>query len=446
MSAATRRDAIHARVAFWSVLGVVVVTCAVVCAWEPVQGDGWGHFTEARTPLTWSRFVDLARWYHTAGNPRWGQLALTLTFAFPAIASVVSSLMIAGVVVASMTLVRARWPRPSARADTWLLVQVVAGAMLTTPQFGAIWFYRPNCTNYLYPLAVQLAWLVPYRLLAARRSGRRSSRWTTPIAATGMLVLGAVAGAGNEHTGVGLGVGACVFAYAAYRRDRGLPLWAITGVIGLVLGTMALLDAPGQLVRYGGLGGERSALGVIVDRGVTGNLGVLGAVIAWASPLVVVVVCCAGRELRATWWRARKVIGDAGVFLAIAGVMVATLLASPKQPSRLLVAPEAMIAVALGVIVVELGRRHAIARRLRIVFAATVVIGLAGALAIARVTSIEAGARIARLDAAAPGAVVHVPRYTFSAPTPWSWGDDLRSAELAARVAQMFGLARIVRD
>jgi hypothetical protein len=432
---------VRARLIFYGLLAGLVMTLAVICAWEPVQGDGWGHFVDARDPLTWERFSRFARVSYLEGNPRWGQLALVLAYNSRFVAIVVSPLMIVAVLLGSMTLIRARWPRPSEPADAWLLLQVFATAVATMPQFGAIWFYRPNCTNYIYPLVVQLLWLVPYRLFAVRPS--TSSRGIAALAAPGMLVLGAIAGAGNEHMGLGLGVAAGLGICAGWRRDRSVPVWAITGVIGLAAGYVALLTAPGQMMRYGGMAAEHSLIGGVIARGVFGNLAVLGRLLAWSSPMLIVLVLVARGALwdRAVW--TRPLIRDVGAFLAVAAVMFATLMVSPRQASQLLLAPITMIELALGAILVELGKRHQLARRIRIASTAIAAIALIASLVIYGVTGREARGRLALLETAAPGSTVRVPAFTFSAPTPFAWGDDFRSALVTDRVARMFGLARV---
>ena len=415
---------------------MLAVTLFVICTCEPVEGDGWGHYFAAHEPLSWERLVWYAKAGYLHGNPRWGQLVLIASFHAPVLAAAVSALVIVGVLVVSMTLVRARWPRPHDPADGWLLVQVLATAIATTPQFGAVWFYRPNCTNYVYPLLVQLAWLVPYRFLAARAPVAGRAWWL----ALAMIPLGLLAGAGNEHTGIGLIVAALACTGIAWWRDRALPAWTLTGIVALVAGYVALLAAPGQLARYGGLANEHSIIGRIAARGVVGNLGVIALLVAWTGPMIVIVAAIAGRRLRAAI-SGRTIAG----FAAIAAVMTATALAAPRVPSRLLVAPATMVALALGVFMLELATHRAKARALRIISIAIASITLAVTLAIVIVTGIEGRARLRQLESAPRGSVVCVDPYTFAAPTPFSWGDDFRSPHVVARVARAFGLRGIVQ-
>lgn len=414
---------------------MLTITLAVICACEPVEGDGWGHYFAARQPLSWDHFVAVAKSSYLHGNPRWGQLVLVAMFHAPVLAAMVSALVLVGVLVLSMALVRGRWPVTTDPADGWLFIQVLATAIATTPQFGAVWFYRPNCANYVYPLVVQLAWLLPYRFLAARAPTAGRHRWL----ALAMIPLGLLAGAGNEHTGIGLAVAALACTYIAWCRDRALPAWTISGVVALVAGHVALLAAPGQHERYAGLANEHDALGRIAARGVTGNLGVLLLLLAWTGPMIAVVLTIAGRRLRPLI-SGRTIAG----FVAVAAVMVATCLAAPRVPSRMLVAPATMVALALGVFMLELATHRAKARALRAVSLVVSGTALAVTLAIFIVTGIEGRARLHQLETSPRGSVVCVAPYTFAAPTPFSWGDDFRSPHVVARVTRAFGVARII--
>lgn len=424
-----------ARTRFFAVLGVLTITLAVICACEPVQGDSWGHYLAAHEPLSWEHFVAAAKRSYLHGNPRWGQLVLVAMFHAPLVAAIATALVIVGVLLLSMTLIRGRWPAPRDPADGWLLVQVLATAIATTPQVGAVWFYRPNCTNYVYPLLVQLAWLVPYRFLAVRSPVAVRTGWLALL----MVPLGLLAGAGNEHTGIGLAVAALACTYAGWRRDRTLPAWAITGIVSFIAGHVALLAAPGQCERYGGLANQHSTLGWIAARGVTGNAAVILMLLAWTAPMIAIVFTIAGR-------RRRPLISGRAIagFIAVAAIMVVTCLAAPRVPSRMLVAPATMIALALGVFMLELSTHEAKGRALRAVSLAISASALAATLAVSIVTGIEGRARLRQLETSTPGAVVCVAPYTFTSPTPFSWGDDFRSPNVVAREARAFGLAQII--
>lgn len=416
-------------------LALLLGTLALLCASETVQGDTWWQFLRSQREgaLTWERFVGLVEHQYRFANPRWGQLVLILANEYRFVQIIVTPLAIVGTLLGSFALIRGRWPRPSEPEDSWLLVIVVAIAMTTLPQVGAIWFQPPICSNYIYPLAVQLAWLAPYRFLASR------PQQVGPLGTASMLVLGALAGAGNEHTGVALALAAIGACYLGWRRDRRVAAWSIAGFVGLVAGYLFLLTAPGQSVRYGGLA-EQSLFDHIIARGVLGNLELPGIFLAWLAPALILFAAVGVSALRRC---TRAALHEALAFGALALITLLTALASPKQVARLLVAPSAFVAVAIGVILVDVSQVPAIARRLRIASISIITLWLVSLFAINVTTRIEGDERIRILTSAPPGSVARVPAFTFTRPTPFSLGDDFRSASVRKRVAVELGLQAI---
>ncbi len=427
----------------WAVILASYVVLAIICAAEPVLGDSWGHFARARTPLTWDGFVRSIETAYEHGNPRWGQIPLALSFRAWWIPALISPLAILGTLLAMTTLLRARWPDPRDPDDARLFVRVLAAAIATAPQLGAIWFYRPICTNYVYPLALQLLWLVPYRFLAARPGEKKSgSILISILIAIAIVPLGALAGAGNEHTGIVLAVAAIVCIVVAAKRDRTIPLWSVTGLASLIAGYVVLLTAPGQLERYRGVAAmQPSIIHSVIDRGVLANLGALGLLVAWASPMLIVVGVAVHR---ARWRPSPAVRARLYVYLVLGSVAFGTALLSPRFTPRLLLATSTILALALGTIMIELESHERAARWLRRACMAIVAVFFAASLVVHITTGVEGRERSDRLSRAALGAVVHVSPYTFVLPTPFSWGDDLRDVAVQKRTARKLGLAKIV--
>jgi hypothetical protein len=419
------------------IAGAITLLLAIVIAFEAVAGDAWSSFFAGREPLTWDGFVALARYEHDHNNPRWGQLVLAITYHHRAIAVVITPLAITATVLVAMTLVRGRRPRVRDRRDAWFFVCLFATFAITTPDVGLVWFYRPSCANYVYPLLIQLAWLVPYRSLIERPSQR-------PVLTALVIVpLGVLAGAGNEHVGPALAVAALACMVIAARRDRRVPPWSILGVIALVAGTVFLLAAPAQAVRYDALARQHSWVSPLVERGIVGALAVLGRQLAWASVVTLVLVFAA----RAVGWPriAARTSRFAFGALGIATIMVATALLSPKLPTRLLAAPAAMITIAMGFVITDLSRYVRSAKIVRTSCAVISAAVLAYALVVHVVTGIEWRERLALLESAPRGTALDVPRYTFQRPWFVSFGDDFRSDRLRERLARRLGLAAIRR-
>lgn len=200
-------------------------------------------------------------------------------------------------------------------------------------------FYRPYIGNYVFGLALNALWLVPYRLQFERP--RTPTWWWAPA----MLVLGAIAGNCNEHTGPAmLAIAALAVVLVIRRRDRARA-WMITGIVGMLAGYLLLLFAPGQHARYNHLAEAQGTLSLLGSRGVVGNLKILGQPLlslVQALPWIVVARIFRGEPMPSL--RKRGAIAA----LIVAALCTLALLGSPKIGARLYLASTCFAAVALA--------------------------------------------------------------------------------------------------
>ena len=317
-------------------LWIVMILCT---HWEPVTRDGWGHtawhLDHATTPGTlWQVLKD--GW--TGSNPRFGQTLTYALFAPGPLHSIVTPIVELGLFYVLATLALGRWASLRRADDALVFATVFAIAALCTPEFGSMLFYRPYTGNYLYGLALNALWLVPYRLQYERP--RTPRRWW----AIAMFVLGLAAGNCNEHTGPAmLAVAALGVVLMVRRRDRA-RLWMVTGIVGLLAGYLLLIFAPGQHERYNHLAETQGTLSLIGSRGVGGNLaivGELGLYLLQALPWLVV-----GRVFRGERMPSLRRHGAIAA-LAIAVLATLALVGSPKLGARLYLASTCFAAVAI---------------------------------------------------------------------------------------------------
>jgi hypothetical protein len=432
----------------WALLVVPLwIVLALCTSWEPVMGDGWGHFAWHRThTVTPGALAAAAREIYLYENPRLGQLATLLSYTPGPYHLIVTPLIELGVLALLTVLALGRWPRVRRADDAFVALLVTATFVVCAPQIGPLLFYRPFTGNYTFGLALNLCWLVPYRLaLVAPRPA-----WLGR--APGMAILGLAAGLCNEHTGLaflGLGVAATI---VAQRRGQ-LRGWMIAGLVGLGAGYVLLLTAPGQHLRYGGLAAQAGIVERILDRGVRGNLAVIGRLAVAIVPMLplVIVGLIEHRARRAR--AAGPAREDAAApsaerwvhrGLAIAGLACTlTLLASPKIGPRLFAASVALITAGL------IGGLAGVLHR-RWLRAACAIAG-AGALIFVEVRLLAtysavgaAGAiRRARLEHGAPGATVAIPPYPVAA-SRYFIGDDFPGRHEA--MANLYGLQAVTLD
>ena len=142
-----------------------------------------------------------------------------------------------------------------------LLVVVLAALVHFNPCFGAVNLWLCGSCGYLWPLALCLLFLLPYRLaldgLELQGAG----------AAVGIFFLGLAAGWGNENTSGMAVLAAAIFLVLLRIFLKKVPLWAWTGAAVCLTGFLLLMCAPGQWVRFEYAGSDgRSFLTVYATR------------------------------------------------------------------------------------------------------------------------------------------------------------------------------------
>lgn len=130
----------------------------------------------------------------------------------------------------------------------------------------AVWFLQPvygdtilwitGSANYLWGTAFILLFLLPYRLY----EGTDISLFKNVLATAGILLWGLIAGWTNENTAGAMILMVILFFF--YYRSRGwkIPLWAVSGLVGSIVGFAVMILAPGNFERAG----EASSLSLYI--------------------------------------------------------------------------------------------------------------------------------------------------------------------------------------
>ena len=406
--------------------------------------------------LTWHRHHDLTpaeiweygHYNYFNFNPRIGDVLLLIINGPRWIHLLLTPLVQLALLPLAFALVFGRWPRATLR-DLQLLLVLQMLIWLTIPYPGIIYFYRPFTTNYLWAFAIMLALFVPYRFALARETPGPQRYWLAPL----MLVLGWVAGMGNEHTGPTAIVAMALFLYVAWRKGR-LRIWMIAGAVGLFIGYPMLFFAPGQALRYAGMATKNTPVYLITSRGPDGLFEIVLDFVAEAQLAINLVLVA----ILVAWHRASKRGEELALFarervllvvalILAAGGMVATLFASPTVGERLFFAPAILFIAALLVVVEWIFAERA-ARRL-IVAVCTVMFGY---YVFKMATVLADGyaqnqARMHQLATAADNTIPQVPPYGLWKRSRWWWGDDFQYASLREYVAnEVYDLRGIEYD
>ncbi|MBA3393824.1 MAG: hypothetical protein H0T89_14345 [Deltaproteobacteria bacterium] len=445
---------------WWVALVLPAWLVLALCAsWEPVTRDGWGNtYWYLLNELDPARLAQYVKDGWLGSNPRLGQTWTLLMYApgpFHVITTPLLELAMFGLLTA---LALGRWPSVRRADDARAALLVTAVVAICTPQIGPMLFYRPFTGNYVFGLVLNLAWLVPYRFHAeAARSARAGSIWWAPA----LFLLGVAAGMCNEHTGPAfLGLGGLALVHTWRAGARGVvKAWMIAGLVGLAVGYVLLIVAPGHAHRYAGLANQAGIVERITSRGIGANLAVIGAFalyLAHAVPWIGLGIV--GRitapitppaqsitpsgtppVATSTWPANRRAL----VGLGLAGlVCTVTLLASPKLGPRLYLASVALAGVAIaGWVHAQLVTRWSQVA-CSVLSAAVLAYGGWRSVTVYRAIGPVGEARLRIIQDTPDGQAVVVPRYPVGA-SRWFLGDDLAVETLRKALARDYGLTAI---
>ena len=401
-------------------LWAVFVYCAY---WEPVQNDGWTHIYWYKWhTLSLGSAWEFVRHSYLTENPRIGQLFTLVLHSRSPVQVIVTPILDLLVFALATAFALGRMPSLRRTGDALAFATVAAIVAIITAQFGSLMFYRPFVGNYTVGLALDLAWLLPFRTLP------RPRWWMAPV----WLALGFVAGMCNEHTGLAMLAIAVGVVAVRWRRGERPAVWMIAAIVGLAAGYVLLLVAPGQSLRYSGLATKAGVLERIVDRG------------AWQNVHVVLYLLL--NVARALPWLALGAIalvrlhppaldrGPRTALLVAAAASLAvtlTLLASPLIGPRLYFASFVAAAIAIaGWVVAQL-----VATWARIACAALAVIALAYTswqlVAWYRVYGPLGAERYAKIWTSTPGTIVEVPHNPLHSNRLFA-GDDFEKERVEA--------------
>jgi hypothetical protein len=422
-------------VAAWLAVLVPLTVVLVLCLhWEPVLRDSWGHFLWFRAGGVVDELAVIGNSWgaYQVGNPRLGQFFTFFLFSSEVLHVGATTAMVLTYLWLLTALALGRSPSWRRADDAWLMLALVAMALVAVPQIGPMFFYRAFVGNYVYGFCFHLVLYLPYRGFA-RASGRRPGWW-----APALLMWGLLAGLTNEHTGPASIVAlAGAIVWFRHRGDR-LAAWMFAGLGGLVAGYLLLYFAPGQSIRYGGQGAQLSLMGRVLARSPLESL-------LLPLPLAIAAASLAPWGLLAAWARRRRPTalpaaerGLALVVLGTAALMVLALYGSPRVGKRLFFAPSSLLLVAVAV---WLRPALQVQRARHALLALSTAAALYGAVSLLRTYRVLAGEfeeRMRLLDGGV-GRDVVVPRYT-EPQSRWFFGDDLRAAPLRGLIAEQLGL------
>ena len=431
-------------------LGLLIVAAlfaalSAIASLEPVLLDGWNHFG-AVTQFGDDLIAGLSAYSPGHTNPRIGQLFVRLSYFHAPVHSFLAPTMILWLFVVTFVLATGRWPRLADRRDMASFLSLSALIFLCVPHVGEMFFYRPFLANYVYGMTFTLTAFLPLRLESSTVEPIPHNR--VCVTGIGCFLLGLPAGMSNEHTGPAALAAFLALWIARWRRQGTRVLAHLGGALGLAGGYAYLMLAHGQARRYGGLAHRVGPVETMLTRGLAGIGALESEVISATWPAlalvaVAVLLLALSRQLRTLCAELRTPTGrrplwTAAVLVVAAGVIVATINASPRQGDRLLFAP-VLLMTAAAVAVVDLLAARPLTQTVLVILTVCYHCWFFAAVGgVYRQADKDWRRRLEILTTTPAGGVAVVPLFSQPIKTRLFLGDDLVTASQRAAAASHF--------
>lgn len=172
-------------------------------------------------------------------------IAQALLLLPPIIIDLLNTLIYMGYVVLIYLLIRGRKKQNS----LMLFILINLSVWFLQPAFGDTILWITGSANYLWGTTFILSFILPYRFYENNFTGNKTL--STISKAIFLFLWGILAGWTNENTAIGMI--AVVVLFLFYFRSNGwkIPVWAVSGLVGAVIGYLTMILAPGNHMRGG---------------------------------------------------------------------------------------------------------------------------------------------------------------------------------------------------
>lgn len=167
-------------------------------------------------------------------------IAQTLLFLGDLPADILNSIAYVG-----LTLVIYTFVNKGNKLNPSLLILINLLICFFQPAFGSTMLWTTGSANYLWGTLIIVSFLLPYKTHIDKKSN------DSYIKAFLFLLFGIVAGWTNENMGVALiYIVVLIILYYIYENIT-IPKWAVSGLIGAIIGCGFMIAAPGNYARMG---------------------------------------------------------------------------------------------------------------------------------------------------------------------------------------------------
>ena len=232
------------RVCFGLIIVSSFILIYILNILHPIFGDDWnycllpdGHTkVKSFSDILYTQYEHYFTW---GGRTVVHIIAQSLLLAGISIGNFVNS-----VAYIAFTLVIYYMTNQSNKVRPSLLLAINLLIWFFQPAFGSTILWITGSANYLWGTLIILCFLVPYTKQVLSPNSSNSY-----LKATLFFPAGIIAGWTNENMAVALIVMLTTFVIYYKVKYKQIPLWAITGLIGVVIGCVIMIAAPGNYAR-----------------------------------------------------------------------------------------------------------------------------------------------------------------------------------------------------
>lgn len=225
------------------------------------------------------------------------------------------------------------------------------------PAFGSTMLWITGSANYLWGTLIILCFLLPYVNHLNKPSNKDSF-----VRGAAFLLFGIIAGWTNENMGVALIVMTALFLYLSKKENNTVPRWALLGLIGVIIGCIMMLSAPGNFARYGASLAQTGTSGSAVVIFLKRFTGAIASFYYYTLALTFILTLAA--ILFHKFGINKKQQTPALIFFI--GAIIATLAmsAAPIFPGRAAYGINTLVIVSIGILYANLDFKSSTIRRL----------------------------------------------------------------------------------
>jgi len=233
------------RILFFITVFISFALIYVLNIFHPLFGDDWSY-SLAYNGSRLQNFGEIleAQYHHYF---TWGGrtvvhiIAQTMLWAGEPIGDILNSLAFVALTLAIYFLAK----KESDSYNVSLLIVINLLVWFFQPAFGQTMLWITGSANYLWGTLIIILFLIPFK-----RYFFDSDKNNSYLKAAVFFFLGVIAGWTNENMAVTLVFILVVFIAYCLHSNRRMQRWVFTGFMGTIVGSILLIAAPGNYVRY----------------------------------------------------------------------------------------------------------------------------------------------------------------------------------------------------